>query len=135
MWVTWGQWFSPGTPISSTNKTDCHVITEILLKGVLNTITLTSHISTRRIKSPASYVELSITDTGWMQDCAVEVLYLTKMSNVFVNLCVYLICFWKHDIAILTQYYLIYAKCLGVTVYQWCGLKSYWENNNLSVKI
>ena len=24
--------FSPGTPVSSTNKTDCHNITEILLK-------------------------------------------------------------------------------------------------------
>jgi spore coat protein CotF len=26
------QWFSPGTPVSSTNKTNCHNITEILLK-------------------------------------------------------------------------------------------------------
>jgi hypothetical protein len=26
-----GQRFSPGTPVSSTNKTDCHDITEILL--------------------------------------------------------------------------------------------------------
>jgi hypothetical protein len=27
------QWFSPGTSVSSTNKTDRHDITEILLKG------------------------------------------------------------------------------------------------------
>jgi hypothetical protein len=27
-----GQWFSRGTPVSSTNKTDRHDITEILLK-------------------------------------------------------------------------------------------------------
>jgi hypothetical protein len=33
--------FSPGTKVSSTNKTDCHDITEILLKVALNTITLT----------------------------------------------------------------------------------------------
>ena len=33
-----GWLFSPGTPVSSTNKTDCHNITEILLKVVLNTI-------------------------------------------------------------------------------------------------
>jgi len=33
-----GWWFSPGTPVSSTNKTDCHNITEILLKVGLNTI-------------------------------------------------------------------------------------------------
>jgi hypothetical protein len=34
------QWFSQGISISSTNKTDYHDITEILLKVVLNTITL-----------------------------------------------------------------------------------------------
>jgi hypothetical protein len=32
--------FSPDTPVSSTNKTDHHDITEILLKVALNTITL-----------------------------------------------------------------------------------------------
>ena len=36
-----GQWFSQGTPVSSTNKTDHHDITEILLKVVLNTISQT----------------------------------------------------------------------------------------------
>jgi hypothetical protein len=40
-WIATGPWFSPGTPVSSTNKTNCHDITEILLKVVLNTITLT----------------------------------------------------------------------------------------------
>jgi hypothetical protein len=30
-WLAAGQWFSPGTPVSSTNKTDHHDITEILL--------------------------------------------------------------------------------------------------------
>jgi len=33
-----GLWFSPGTSVSSTNKTNCHNITEILLKVTLNTI-------------------------------------------------------------------------------------------------
>jgi hypothetical protein len=33
-----GRWFSPGTPVSSTNKTDCYDIAEILLKVALNTI-------------------------------------------------------------------------------------------------
>ena len=32
--------FFPYTPVSSTNKTDCHDITEILLKVALNTITI-----------------------------------------------------------------------------------------------
>jgi membrane-bound inhibitor of C-type lysozyme len=35
--------FSPHTLVSSTNKTDHHDITEILLKVALNTITLTLH--------------------------------------------------------------------------------------------
>jgi hypothetical protein len=40
-WLATGQWFSSGTAVSSTNKTDYHDITEILLKVALNTITLT----------------------------------------------------------------------------------------------
>jgi hypothetical protein len=32
-----GQWFSPGTPTTSTTKTGCHDIAEILLKAALNT--------------------------------------------------------------------------------------------------
>jgi hypothetical protein len=35
-----GQWFSPGTPVSSTNKTDHHDITEILLKDLKTKIKL-----------------------------------------------------------------------------------------------
>ena len=37
-WPAAGRWFSPGTPVSYTNKTDHHDITEILLKVALNTI-------------------------------------------------------------------------------------------------
>ena len=33
-----GRWFSSGTPVSSTNKTDRHDITEILFKVALNII-------------------------------------------------------------------------------------------------
>ena len=43
-WLVVGLWFSPGTLVSSTNKTDCNNITEILLKVVLNTITLALRI-------------------------------------------------------------------------------------------
>jgi cobalamin-dependent methionine synthase I len=37
-----GQWFSPGTLVSSTIKTDLHDIAEILLKVVLSTLTAPS---------------------------------------------------------------------------------------------
>jgi hypothetical protein len=35
-----GGWFSLGAPVSSTNKTHHHDITEILMKVALNTMTL-----------------------------------------------------------------------------------------------
>jgi len=39
-----GWWFSPGTLVSSINKTGHHDITEILLKVALNTINQTKPI-------------------------------------------------------------------------------------------
>ena len=36
-----GRWFSPGNLVSSTNKSDRHDITDILLKVALNTINQT----------------------------------------------------------------------------------------------
>jgi hypothetical protein len=42
MWYQWlaiSRWFSAGTPVFSTNKSDRRDITEILLKVTLNTIT------------------------------------------------------------------------------------------------
>jgi hypothetical protein len=40
-WLAAAWWFSLGTPVSFMNKTDCHDITEILLKVALATLTLT----------------------------------------------------------------------------------------------
>jgi hypothetical protein len=39
--LTAGQWFSPGTPVSSTNKIDFNDVTEILLRVALNTMIIT----------------------------------------------------------------------------------------------
>jgi hypothetical protein len=39
-WLVTARWFSLGTPVSSTNKTDCHNIAEVLLKVALSTINL-----------------------------------------------------------------------------------------------
>jgi len=52
-----GCWFSPGSPFSSTNKIDLHNITDILLKVMLNTITLTPFptVSTDLKLSDAEY--------------------------------------------------------------------------------
>ena len=37
-WLATGRWFSPDTPVSSTDKTDRHDIIEILLKVALRTV-------------------------------------------------------------------------------------------------
>jgi hypothetical protein len=39
-WLLTGRWFFPGALVSSTNNTDRHNITEILLKVALNTKTI-----------------------------------------------------------------------------------------------
>jgi hypothetical protein len=41
LWLVAGRWFPPGTPVSSTNKTDRHDIDEISLKVALSTIAIT----------------------------------------------------------------------------------------------
>ena len=44
-WLVTVRWFSPGTPVSSNNKTGRYDITEILLNVALNTIKQTKPIS------------------------------------------------------------------------------------------
>ena len=55
-WLTTGRWFSPGTPVSSTTKTDCHDIAEILLKVALNTINQTKLLSICTCFFPIFYI-------------------------------------------------------------------------------
>jgi hypothetical protein len=55
-WLATGWWFSPGPLVSSTNKTDRHDITEILLKVALNTIPLTHLFHTSTITSSTSFL-------------------------------------------------------------------------------
>ena len=42
-WLATGRWFSQGPPVSFTNKSDRHDISEILLKVTLNTIIITPY--------------------------------------------------------------------------------------------
>jgi hypothetical protein len=42
-WLATGLWFSPDPPVSSTNKTDRHDITEVLLKVAFKTIKQTTN--------------------------------------------------------------------------------------------
>ena len=53
-WLATGRWFSPGTSVSSTNKTDHHDITEILLRVALNNIKQTNKQTNKQTKTPTS---------------------------------------------------------------------------------
>jgi 7-keto-8-aminopelargonate synthetase-like enzyme len=52
---TTGRWLSLCTSVSTINKSDCHDITEILLKVALNTITLTL-FTTKSIYSNGGHI-------------------------------------------------------------------------------
>jgi hypothetical protein len=53
-WLATVWWFSPDPPVSSTNKTDCHDIIEILLKVASNTM------KTNKIFNLISWCDLSL---------------------------------------------------------------------------
>ena len=59
-WLATSRWFSPGPPVSSTNKTDHHDIAELLLKVTLNTIKPTNEPSSDADDLPVSDLFLSI---------------------------------------------------------------------------
>jgi len=61
-WLVSGGWFYTGTPVSSTNKTDRHDITEILLILALNTIAHPTHL-------------------GWSLGCIWKLLILSLKKN------------------------------------------------------
>ena len=85
-WLATGRWFSPGPPVASTNKTDSHHITEILLKVALNTIKqahkktdpqLTNLLILSKIWC---YVNCSITNVYKLTD------YVDSGSPIHINL-------------------------------------------------
>ena len=64
----WLVWFSPGTPVSSNNKTDRHDITEILLEVALNTITLTPLCQSRVIVGNPQLITFRLlSNSSWLR--------------------------------------------------------------------
>jgi hypothetical protein len=58
-WLAAGRSFSPGPPLSSTNKTDLHDITEILVEVALNTIKQTSKtFSKNNVQQTATLISI-----------------------------------------------------------------------------
>ena len=71
-WLASGWWFSMGTPVSSTNKTDCHDITEILLKVALNNTKQTNCL----LEYCDSWMKVFIVFTFKMFKCEAPTYYL-----------------------------------------------------------
>ena len=105
-WVAIGWWFSPGTPASSTNKTDRHNITEILLNVALSTISLILNVCTKvfmqlqllnwshpiSLRRPTSYlckIHLTEVETKWgchsMDFLKENKIIITKLYSLFVK--------------------------------------------------
>ena len=75
-WLATGWGFSPGLPVSSTIKTDCHDIAEIFLKVALNTIKQTKQ--TANIKNIQLLMWLLYRSQYWH---AVEYNFLLGSDN------------------------------------------------------
>jgi hypothetical protein len=94
-----GRWFSPITPVSSTSKTDCHDITEILLKVAL------TFLKQKCFLSLFTFLKLTIYASGYtfvslvivfsvLYDILLLVTLLSLLSLYFLSFTIY--CFWLH---------------------------------------
>ena len=82
------KWFSPGTPVSSTNKTDRHDITEILLKVALNSIINSNHkfdsINMSTVRQMLEWSWIGIETIKYVFVTVARVKDWSEFENVFV---------------------------------------------------
>ena len=93
-WLATGEWFFPSTPVSSTNKTDCQKIAEILLKVTLNTINHKLHL-----------IQLFL--DGKVKSCLLSQNHLFSILPVFT---IFLLDY--HFKTFLTEWYFLFFICL-----------------------
>jgi hypothetical protein len=79
-WLAIGRWLYSGPPVSSTNKTDHHDITEILLKVVSSTIKQTN-------KQTMLIFDIGIVPTVWCFLFFFFFFYITAKINLKITLC------------------------------------------------
>ena len=95
-----GRWFSPDTPVSSTNKTDRHDITEILLKVVLKTPYLSLSLHGNVLfppRRPCFSYQISFTLINYIVGWPV----LRPRGDTFKN---FLVFFWQMGLWALTMW-------------------------------
>jgi hypothetical protein len=76
--------FFPGSPFSSTNKSDCHNITEILLKVALNTINHKNQSYARQLSILTNRTTTLSKFGMYVADWLVETMTLTRPYMVGV---------------------------------------------------
>ena len=90
-WLAVGRWFTLDTPVSSTNKSNCHDMTEIRLISALNTITLT--------RTPICILVRSVWIIGWKHVCA-HISFAHKKyyvcAQLEINVCAHFCIFRYH---------------------------------------
>jgi hypothetical protein len=73
------RYFSPGTPVSSTNKTDRHDITEILLKVVLSIIK--PNLTHKSVSIKAVFWSVTVYNKYLSSQCNLTVRTSTRSTN------------------------------------------------------
>ena len=122
-----GQWFSTGPPVSSTNKTDRHDITEILLKKALSTIKQTN-IQLNSYNYPKYNVRLQILKFlfSLRLDCRRNfLLYISsQISTRLTNGRIFLIgqhCLWLLCACCFQSYFNVFIQSLNLLPVQSSG--------------
>jgi hypothetical protein len=102
-WFAAGRWFSPGIQVFTTNKTDRHNITEILLKVALNTITLNLSYLRETIKVTSLVIWITMYFWAIIQECmiithlfTILLLYKEQIFCIIDDLLIFLLIF-THD--------------------------------------
>jgi hypothetical protein len=125
-WLVTGRWFSPGTPVSSINKTNRHDLTDILLKVVLNTKNQTSVKSWRLV--------LLMEETGVPGENHRPVTsHWQTLSHIVVSSTPHLSGIWTHNFSLCLYRQGYWVKGLQTkSCLIFCGRKvQYWRKTNI----
>jgi hypothetical protein len=101
-WLATGRWFSPGPPVSPTNKTERHDITEILLKVALSTIKQTNRCSTRFAMHVYMVVKLLLLTMPTLYEIIVWWIFVVHVWQIVMST---LYVMWNQSLAAFHQFY------------------------------
>ena len=129
-WLATGRWFFTGTPVSSTNKTHRHDITEILLKVALSTINQPTFFDLRILITPlvslsfsrniivdisVTYRHLQYTVSYYVCHTAFQKLYIAMQRELISKECVPFIYEWYNTVHVIKIY--LFSLYLFVSFY------------------